>query len=117
VGAVEVRLQPLALEVVGGIYRDLVRECRRRGVLAVWVYLPMPGVSGARVPSAALVKVAREAGFLVVDLSDWAEEHDPSEIRVSDTDRVHANALGHRVIAERLLREGRARPELTAGRR
>src|SRR5262249_23641406 len=43
-GMTEALLQPFARDIVRGVYRDLVAECRRRGILAVWVYLPMPGV-------------------------------------------------------------------------
>ena len=43
-GEVQARLQPHAREVVLAVYRDPVAECRRRGIPAIWVYVPIPGV-------------------------------------------------------------------------
>jgi hypothetical protein len=52
-------LRPHARDIVLGVYRHLVAACRARGVLPVWVYLPMPGVEA---PAGAFVRVAEEAG-------------------------------------------------------
>jgi hypothetical protein len=105
------KIRPLARELVVGLYREVVAECRRRGVAPVWVYLPMPGVVDVPVRSEVLVKAAAEAGFVVVDLSDWADGHRTSEVRVGETD-PHASVLGHRLIAGRLEAEITRRNEL-----
>jgi len=105
------KLRPHARELVVGLYRELVAECRRRGVVPIWVYLPMPGVVDVRIRSEVMVKMAEEAGFVVVDLSDWADGHRTSDVRVGDTD-PHASALGHRLITERLEAEIARRNEL-----
>jgi hypothetical protein len=110
-GMTEALLQPLAKDIVRCVYRDLVGECQRRGILPVWIYLPMPGVVEAPAQSAELVSLAEEAGFVVVNLADWADGHRPAEIKVNEADH-HANTLGHRLIAERLDAELRRRPEL-----
>lgn len=107
----QVLLQPRAKALVGCVYRDLVEECRRRGILPVWIYLPMPGVVDAPAQSSELVGLAEEAGFFVVNLSHWADGYRPAELKLNEADH-HANALGHRVIAERLDAELRRRPEL-----
>jgi hypothetical protein len=112
-GLAEARLQPFARQIVLGIYQDLVAACRARGVLPVWVYLPMPGVVEISVRSAEFVSLAEEAGFVVVNLADWADAYEPAEVKLSAQDH-HANALGHRIIAERLEAEIRKRPELLA---
>jgi hypothetical protein len=110
-GATELKLQPLAREIVAGVYRDVTAECKRRGIRPVWVYLPMPGVTQITVQSSELIPLAEEAGFIVVNLEDWADGHRPSEIRLQAGD-PHANALGHRIIAERLDALLQQRPEL-----
>ena len=51
----EAQRHEVARDVVRGLYRELVEECRRRKVLPVWVYLPMPGVVDVRVRSDVLV--------------------------------------------------------------
>jgi alginate O-acetyltransferase complex protein AlgI len=113
-GVIEVRLQPRARAIVLGVYQHLVAECRQRGVLPVWVYLPMPGVVNAPEQSAELLSLAGEAGFVVVNLADWAEGRRPLEVKKSEGDH-HPNQLGHRLIAER-LEEAFRRPGVLRGR-
>jgi hypothetical protein len=95
-------------------YERIVEECRRRGIVPVWVYLPMPGVANSPSHSATIIKLAERADFLVVDLSDWAEGYSPGQVKLSPEDH-HANAQGHQRIAERLLRAIRGRAELLPG--
>jgi hypothetical protein len=111
---VEARLQPFARDIVFGLYRDLVAECRRRGVKPVWIYLPMPGVVEVPARSAEFVQLAEEAGFAVVNLADWADGRRPAEVRLGELDH-HANTLGHRIIADKLGEVLRQRPELLSG--
>jgi len=106
-GEVQVRLQLSGPQVLRGVYRDTVAECRRRGVVPVWVYAPMPGIVEVTIKSSDLVELAEEAGFVVINLANWAEDHDPDEVKI---DRHHANALGHRLLAERLEAALRATP-------
>lgn len=96
-----VRLQPHAKDLLVGVYRELVADCRHRGVVPVWVYLPMPGVVDVRLRSDVLVKLAEEAGFVVADLSDWADGHRTADVRAGASD-PHASPLGHRLIAEKM---------------
>jgi hypothetical protein len=110
-GEVSSRLQPLGREIVLGLYRDLVAECRRRGILPVWVCLSVPGITRVPGRSSAAVSAAEEAGFAVVDLADWSDGHTPAEVKLGPKD-FHANALGHRLIAEKLFAAMRQRPEL-----
>jgi hypothetical protein len=110
-GAAEARLQPLGREIVLGVYRGLVADCRKRGILPVWIYLPMPGIVEVSVRSADVVSVAAEAGFTVLNLARWSDGHSPAEVKLSATNH-HANARGHRLIAEALFAAIRDRPEL-----
>jgi hypothetical protein len=110
-GMAEALLQPLARDIVLGVYRDLVEECRRKGILPVWIYLPMPGVTDTPVQSEIFVNLAEQAGFAVVNLADWADGRSPAEVKRAEADH-HPNALGHQLIAERLDAVLRQRPEL-----
>ena len=87
-------LEPHAKELVACVYRNAVVECKKRGILPVWVYLPMPGVVEISIRSDELVALAKEAGFEVLNLSDWAEGHRPEEVQMAERD-YHANVLGH----------------------
>ncbi len=104
-------LEPHAKELVACVYRDVVQECRRRGILPVWVYLPMPGVVEVSIKSDELVALARDAGFEVLNLSDWAEGHRPDEVQIAERD-YHANVLGNQLIAAKLAARLRANPAL-----
>jgi hypothetical protein len=110
-GLAHALLTPHAEDLVLCSYRRIVADCRNRGILAVWIYLPMPGVTNSPAHSAALVALAQRAGFTIVDLSDWAAGFSPAEVKLSELD-YHANTRGHEVIAQHLLAAIRARPEL-----
>jgi hypothetical protein len=112
-GMTEALLQPFAKDIILAVYRDFVDDCRRHGILAVWVYLPIPGVVDAPTSSSGLVRLAAEAGFVVVDLADWADRQSPGDVKLSAGD-YHLNPRGHGVIADRLEAELRRRPELLA---
>jgi hypothetical protein len=75
------------------------------------MYLPMPGVVEVPVRSSEMVSLAREAGFAVVNLADWADGYSPAQVKLGEADH-HTNPLGHRVIADRLEAVLRRRPEL-----
>jgi hypothetical protein len=107
-GETQIRLEAFAPEIVRGIYTDIVAECRKRGVLPVWVYIPMPGVNDASVNPAELVELATQAGFVVINLAHWVEGYSAEELKV---DRYHASPLGHRVIAQLLEMALRERPD------
>jgi hypothetical protein len=109
-GEVQSRLQTFGPEIVRCVYGGIVADCRRRSVLPVWVYVPVPGVTEAPSQSSAFVKLATEAGFVVIDLSHWADGHAPLDVKLG-TSEHHANALGHRLIAEKLEAALRQRPE------
>ena len=59
----------------------------------------------------AMRRTAEGAGLTVLDLSGWEGNRRPDEVKRGETDH-HANALGHRLIAERLEAALRGRPEL-----
>jgi hypothetical protein len=107
-GQVEARLQRFAPQILQGTYADIVQQCRQRGILPVWVYVPMPGVRDAKFESSPLMRLAEESGFITLNLTKWDAGHAPEAVK---SDQHHANALGHRLIAERLGALLRERPD------
>jgi hypothetical protein len=107
----QLKLEPYAAEIVKCVYRDLVNECRKRGIQAVWIYLPIPAATGPPVGAAPFVEAATEAGFTVVNLSDWSKGSAPADVKLSASDE-HPNALGQSLIAQRLFDLFRSRPDL-----
>jgi hypothetical protein len=106
-GEMELRLQPFATEMLRAIYADLAADCRKRGILPVWVYVPIPGVVSRGLTARDLADLTG-VGFVVIDLADWAKGYAPEKVMA---DRHHANALGHRLLAERLQAALRGRPD------
>ncbi|HTU19555.1 MAG TPA: hypothetical protein VMG10_15955 [Gemmataceae bacterium] len=106
-GQVEMRLQRFALRIVREIYADIVQQCRQRGILPVWIYLPMPGVRDRKFESSELMGLAEKAGFIALNLTKWDAGHAPVEVKAG---LHHPNVLGHQLIAERLEALLRERP-------
>jgi hypothetical protein len=104
----EARLAPFAPVILRGLYADMVAQCSKKGVLPVWIWLPVPGVTNVKVKMSEVADLAEEAGFVVLDLSKWDDGHTPDEVKV---DVHHPSALGHRLIAERLDAELIAHPK------
>jgi len=104
----EARLAPFAPAILRGLYADMAADCRKRNVLPVWIWVPIPGVTNVKVKMSEVADLAEEAGFVVIDLSKWDDGHAPSDVKV---DMHHPNALGHRLIAQRLHAELLAQPK------
>ena len=99
---------PFAPTILRGLYADIVADCRKRNVLPVWIWVPVPGVTNVKVKMSEVADLAEEAGFVVIDLSKWADGYEPNDVKV---DIHHPNTLGHRLIAERLHAELMAQPK------
>ncbi len=112
-GAVQGRLQAHEPEILSAIYKAIVDECRQRGITPVWIYLPMPGTM-MEDPVNELLSIAEGAGFVVCDLSYWAEGQNWDSLFRS-TDEYHPNAKGHRLIADALMRMVHESPETLPG--
>ncbi len=114
-GTAELLLQPHAKEIVACVYRGIVDDCRHRGILPVWVYLPIPGISAISVDNHDMLQLGHEAGFVVIDLSDWSEGYQPHDVKFTAGD-FHLNEFGHQLAAEqlyeRLQRSGVVPPSL-----
>ena len=107
-GAIQRRLQPFETEILSAIYTAIVDACRQRGITPVWIYLPMPGAM-MEDPAGELLPIAEGAGFVVCDLSNWAEGQNWDSLFRS-TDEYHPNAKGHRLIADALMKMVQAFP-------
>jgi hypothetical protein len=103
-------LQPRQQEILAGVYRTMVSDCRSRGVPLVCVLIPRVGRTKDAKARETLLAIAKDAGFdRVLDASDAYEGVDPSGLAV-EVDDFHPNAQGHALLAERIdaLLGGRA---------
>jgi hypothetical protein len=106
-GAIHSRLLKLEAELLAAIYQTIVNECREQDTLPVWIYLPVPG-DAVDIQASKLITIASNAGFIVCNLSDWAETRDGLFRSPEDH---HPNAVGHQRIAAALIRMINERPE------
>ena len=94
------QLRPYDDEILAAIYRRTVEVSRARNIPAVWIFLPRPEDSDQAPPEREL-RLAREAGFHIIDLSGLYGDHDLSSLWVARWDH-HTNALGNQLIEARL---------------
>jgi D-alanyl-lipoteichoic acid acyltransferase DltB (MBOAT superfamily) len=92
------KLTPYAERVLRAIYSQIVELAKREGVGVFWIYLPRPD---ERTSPELERRLAAEAGFNVLDLSDVYDGHDWRTLVVAPWDE-HPNAAGHRLIADKL---------------
>jgi hypothetical protein len=105
-------LRPFRREILAGVYRTVVAECRERGVPVIWVLVPRVGKPADPSERQHLIAVARESGFdATIDLSEAYEGLDPASLAISPDD-YHPNQEGHARLASRLDDALQTRPEL-----
>jgi hypothetical protein len=71
----------------------------------------VPGASLTEEPAETFVSVAREAGLRTINLAGWHAGYTPAQFGLSLVG-LHPNALGQRVIAERIDDALRSQPDL-----
>jgi hypothetical protein len=95
-------LRPCHWDILAGVYRAMVDDCRAHGVPIVWVLVPRVGRKRDEDDQRSLKRIAVGAGFShVVDVSDAYDGIDPSKLAISTGD-FHPNAYGHAHLAERI---------------
>jgi hypothetical protein len=105
VTAAERALRPYNNDIISWIYRRIVELCRQRSIVPVFIILPTPGAPSDQ------FNQAKEAGFVMVDLSDLYDNVDAASMRISDWD-LHPDASAHKLIADRLYKELKSNPAL-----
>jgi D-alanyl-lipoteichoic acid acyltransferase DltB (MBOAT superfamily) len=95
------RLMPFRDELLAWTYQYIVNQSRQRNIVPVLIFLPQvnDGVWKEETPS--ILRIAREAGLRVLDLSDVYSAHDVDSIRLAEWDN-HPNQKGHDLVASRL---------------
>jgi hypothetical protein len=88
-------------EILLGVYRHIREECRKRGIAAVWIFLPQVREGNWQEETPEMLRIAAEAGFVIINLADVYKSEPVEVIRLAEWDE-HPNARGHRLIAARL---------------
>jgi hypothetical protein len=100
-GEAERRLKPLGTEILKWNYRRIVEFSHAQGILPVWIFMPTLENPLSMDEVTRLTRLAEEAGFVVLDLSDAYENQDEESVVIAYWDK-HPNAKGHLLIAEHL---------------
>jgi D-alanyl-lipoteichoic acid acyltransferase DltB (MBOAT superfamily) len=108
------RLTPYREELLGATYGQIVARTRSQGAVPVLVFLPQVRAGTWQEETPEILRIARAAGFIVLDLSDVFAGEDLEAIRVAEWDD-HPNAKGHRLLAERLYADLTTRPDIIPG--
>lgn len=104
------RLRPYRFELLAEMYRRFVADSRAAGATPVWFYLTqLGGLSHEdRTEVAAITRLARQAGFVILEMTDVYDGYSSDRLQIGPWDANHPNADGHRIVAntmfDRLLR-------------
>jgi D-alanyl-lipoteichoic acid acyltransferase DltB (MBOAT superfamily) len=96
------RLEPYRSEILAFVYKRIVTESRQAGAVPVWIFLPQVREGNWQEETPEQMRLAQQAGFVIIDLSDVYKGQDITTIRLAEWDD-HPNARGHQLIAARLL--------------
>lgn len=100
----ERRLRPVGSEILSQTYRRIVETSHAHGILPVWIFIPTLEFPRQPEEVARLIRIAEEAGFIVIDSSHAYDGQDPESIVVAYWDK-HPNAKAHKLIAEDIYRQ------------
>jgi hypothetical protein len=100
-------LEPYRHELLAFVLDRFAEETRRHGATPVWVYLPLlDGVGREHVADMEKQRqIAREAGFVVLDLDEVYTGHRVKDLQLTSNDYTHPNGFGHGLVAEGLYEQ------------
>jgi hypothetical protein len=99
------RINPLGIDLVRWSYRRIADMCREHGVTLVGIQFPEPQ-AGRDKEVAKNAVLASEAGIPVLSLDGTYAGHTFESVQLPGD--FHLNALGHRLVADRLYQALRA---------
>ncbi len=99
------RMQPHSEDLLRWVYAQVVARCREHNVTPMAAFIPhMTNISHepeTMARKARQMELAREAGFVVLDLTHAYDSVDPRTLWIAPWDS-HPNAEGHRLLADAL---------------
>jgi lysophospholipase L1-like esterase len=97
-------MNPYGPDLVSWTYQQVVSRAEERDIVPVWVFVPTLESPLNVQEKAALERVAQDAGFITIDLSDLYAGQEITSLIVAEWDK-HPNAKAHQLIADRLYTE------------
>ena len=98
-------IEPYIPEIMEGSMRTIAESARQNGITTVALYVPLTNEDLSRSTSRRreVLDAARRAGFLTLSVEDAFATHDSKDLALGEWDS-HPNALGHRLIADAIMR-------------
>lgn len=96
------RLTPHGRAVLAAVYAHIADQARTHDLRTVWIFLPQVREGTWQEETPETIEIAVASGFTVINLEEVYRGRDIEEIRLAPWDD-HPNALGHRLVAERLF--------------
>jgi len=97
-------MTPRAAHLLDWSFHEIAARCRERGITPVLVFLAVLDPREGSLPAEDVLALAAGAGFRTIDLSDVYAGQDTKSLELAPWDD-HPNAIGHRLVAERLVQE------------
>jgi hypothetical protein len=97
----QIRLEPHHVDVLRCVYDRMVEGARDMRAVLLYAYLPIPRDQDLPFDPRICLQMAAKAGMETADLSGWEAGHAPEQVLITPSDH-HANALGHKLLADRL---------------
>jgi hypothetical protein len=94
-------LQPFHHEILLWTYKSIADRARAVGAVPVFVFLPQVREGAWQEETPETLRVAEEAGFVVINLAETYKGIDIGTVRLAEWDD-HPNVRGHELIAARL---------------
>jgi D-alanyl-lipoteichoic acid acyltransferase DltB (MBOAT superfamily) len=103
----EALLEPYKYDVLGYVYDRFAADSRKHGATPIYFYLPpLGGVDPWDEDDVERQRaLARHAGFLVLNLDNVYAGGKVEQMKLTDNDYTHPNAIGHAMIAAALEKQ------------
>ena len=95
-------LRPHAADILAFVYGHIAERARSNGIQPIWIFLPQGREGSWQEETAETVRIAEQAGFIVIRLDDVFKNEDASRVNLAEWDN-HPNTYGHQLIADRLF--------------
>ncbi|MEZ4701201.1 MAG: hypothetical protein R2834_12765 [Rhodothermales bacterium] len=110
---IRARLKPFSQDILRWSFERIGEACRAHGVTPIALFVPTTRETGGIDPEwyGILSKMVEDAGFTLINMEGAYGKHKTDAVQLASYDQ-HPNVRGHRLIAERIYNELKARPTL-----
>ncbi|HVF62997.1 MAG TPA: hypothetical protein VNE58_03265 [Casimicrobiaceae bacterium] len=109
------RLVPFRAEILSKVYANIVERSRAHRAVPVLIFLPQVREGTWQEETPETLRIAKEAGFTVINLADIYKNHDIATLRLAEWDD-HPSRAGHMLVADRLYESLNAQRRMIFGR-